>query len=918
MSKFFKKVMAIKDKSITGYLDSYDGRVIRGWAASTQQPSEAMEVSIYIGSEHYKTVLANRYRSDLDEHGISNGVCSFEVELPVEKYNLEGNELNISAFVGEQELIGSPIVLNPPEIGYSVDVSEGGRCAGWIVDFANENIRVPLELTCNGISRIVHAELERADLSVIGINDFHHGFDFLVCEELNLRKVEYSVSPAYGSDKILVEETFVSFPYRIDLLHDLQFFLKKNKYFSDFKLEEVSKSIIPSLISQARVKGDLTHISCAGNGFLDPVTAVIIPVYMGVTETVECIKSVMLSSNRKNLRLVVINDCSPDENMMFVLNELQHQFGFELYENSNNLGFVGTVNRGMKIADRSDVVLLNSDTEVSDGWLDALIYEAYESKYAEFIGTVTPISNNATICSFPDFCKDNDLPVGWTGKQLAKLCASTSINAVDLPTAHGYCMFIKRSVLDEVGLFDEEKWGKGYAEENDFSLRASSFGWRHVATSRTFVVHHGAVSFASDSNDFIEKNLAYLNTLYPDYAYRISDFIKKDPMKVIRDDLTKRMLEKEALDSSNTALIITLAIGGGTKVASDSVAEMLRRDNYSVLELTPVSEFIWKLSSAGRRYGVSFDISESDNDLISYLSGFDLEFVNFHHVIGFSNMVWSIPEKLNVPYFLNIHDYFYACPRINFTKNGEYCEEPKVNVCNECISAELKDKYPLLREGVGSWIEYYSDKLGGAKKVIVPSFDHAKRLGNRIELKNLLVKPHPEEVMEVEVKKQLTSSKVIGFIGAIGPHKGLQVIKDLVCYIADNSLDYEVEIIGYTSHNSYFDDYGFVRISGEYEGSELPSILVERNVGCLCLVSIWPETFSYTFSEALSSGLPVIVSSLGAVAERSESMPGVFKVSKSPSPEELIGCYEEIVAADIVGKRSLGASYDNVLNDYFE
>ena len=74
---------------------------------------------------------------------------------------------------------------------------------------------------------------------------------------------------------------------------------------------------------------------------------------------------------------------------------------FSLFENAVNLGFVGTVNLGMQKHEGRDVVLLNSDTLVADGWLDRLITAAYSEKN---IATVTPFSNNASIVSFPKIC----------------------------------------------------------------------------------------------------------------------------------------------------------------------------------------------------------------------------------------------------------------------------------------------------------------------------------------------------------------------------------------------------------------------------------------------------------------------------------------------------------------------------------
>src|SRR5439155_9965202 len=137
--------------------------------------------------------------------------------------------------------------------------------------------------------------------------------------------------------------------------------------------------------------------------------------------------------------------------------------------NDRNLGFVQSVNRGMALHPDRDVVLLNSDTEVANDWLDRLARAAYSDAN---VATATPFSNNATICSYPF--------EGWTGgvpgmlglAGLDRLFASTNAGRlVDMPTAVGFCMCIRRACLDQVGLFDAARFGRGDGEENDFSLR---------------------------------------------------------------------------------------------------------------------------------------------------------------------------------------------------------------------------------------------------------------------------------------------------------------------------------------------------------------------------------------------------------------------------------------------------------------
>ncbi|WP_238322356.1 glycosyltransferase [Vibrio mexicanus] len=264
---------------------------------------------------------------------------------------------------------------------------------------------------------------------------------------------------------------------------------------------------------------------------------------------------------------MVINDCSPEPELTVRLRELSQVLPFTLIENKSNLGFVQTVNKGMRISNKNDVLLLNSDTVVTSYWLDRILETAASDSS---IGTVTPFSNNATICSYPRFCADNELPSSATLEELAAV-VSQNEGIVDLPTAHGFAMFIKREALDEVGLFDDQKWGKGYAEENDFSLRASRLGWRNVMATNAFVHHLGSVSFAEDSESFIAKNLQKLNGIYPDYSLSVQRFIAEDPIRLHRNNIALSLMESEVSKLENLTdeyqgsyLFASLSIGGGT------------------------------------------------------------------------------------------------------------------------------------------------------------------------------------------------------------------------------------------------------------------------------------------------------------------------------------------------------------------
>ena len=227
----------------------------------------------------------------------------------------------------------------------------------------------------------------------------------------------------------------------------------------------LNRKVVPTLLKQLRNDGNLNFgiEANGGNLCLDDkgrqCVDIIVPVYKGLEETINCMKSVQKAFVKQPYELIVINDQSPEPELTKALREMAKSGSFVLLENEENKGFVGTVNRGMRLHPDRDVLLLNSDTLTPDHWLDRIIEAAYRD---QTIGTVTPFSNNATICSFPRFCVDNDMIEGMTLNEVSETFAQANKGlVVDLPTAHGFSMFIKRSVLNEVGYFDEQKWGQG-------------------------------------------------------------------------------------------------------------------------------------------------------------------------------------------------------------------------------------------------------------------------------------------------------------------------------------------------------------------------------------------------------------------------------------------------------------------------
>ena len=269
---------------------------------------------------------------------------------------------------------------------------------------------------------------------------------------------------------------------------------------------------------------------------------VVVPVHSGFAATRRCLDSVLAARVRTAAEAVVVDDATPEPAIARYLDELAGARRITLLRNERNVGFVASVNRGMALHADRDVLLLNSDTEVAGDWLDRMCACAYRERD---IGTVTPFSNNATICSYP-------FP-GWMGgvpgtlglAGLDQLFASVNAEkSVDLPTGVGSCLYIRRACLDQVGLFDAERFGRGYGEENDFCLRAAATGWRNVLAADAFVFHEGAVSFAGEREARADAALAALLHLHPDYVERVRAFVEGDPASPLRAAVDAARLQR--------------------------------------------------------------------------------------------------------------------------------------------------------------------------------------------------------------------------------------------------------------------------------------------------------------------------------------------------------------------------------------
>ncbi|WP_024896934.1 glycosyltransferase [Brucella rhizosphaerae] len=658
---------------------------------------------------------------------------------------------------------------------------------------------------------------------------------------------------------------------------------------------------------------------------------IIIPVYRGLVETMRCIYSVLAAPQNTPHRVIVVNDHSPDPELSSRLDVLASEGLIELHYNEKNLGFVGTVNYGMKLHPDRDVLLLNSDTEVYGDWLDRLHRAAYQH---ERNATVTPLSNNAEICSYPRFVEDNNFELEVEGAFVDKLAAEVNAGCyVHAPTGVGFCLFIKRQCLNEVGYFDVENFGRGYGEENDFCQRASAVGYFNIIAASVFVRHYGSTSFGSEKADLIKNAVLKLTSLHPNYVEDVNEFIRVDPLKKYRERIDLARIS--GFQRSPLIAMVTHRRGGGTEVHVEQLRQRIREEGGASLVFRPhwSSNIMLYLDDPHFPNIGPFFINDDFRSFARFLSGTKTALLHIHHLVDLApvaaDYVRKACEHAGVEYDFTAHDYFTVCPRINLIDQyGAYCGEPSIDICEKCVKAD----HQFERAGglsVWDWRDRYGRLMLGARRVLVPNEDVKRRLSRYMNNITLVVRPHFEDFhREAEAEGILdetsladnTECKKIVLLGVIGHHKGLALLIEVAEASKQMNLPMKFVVIGYTPNDAELLSLGNVEITGPYDDQDSVKLLRDQNADLVWMASIWPETYSYTLSHVFQAGLHPVAFDFGAIACRIKEvgLGQLLPIELMLKPKELALMLYETEA----GKRSEAhlwapKTYNNIWIDYY-
>jgi GT2 family glycosyltransferase len=261
-----------------------------------------------------------------------------------------------------------------------------------------------------------------------------------------------------------------------------------------------------------------------------------------------CLESVLANTLLGTYELIVIDNASTDETANYLKELASNNSHVIIKLNNKNKGYAGGNNDGLRLATGQFVILLNNDTLVSSGWMDALIRLFKEDQSIGLIGPVTNSAGNEQLIELDGL---NEVNFSIVAKNYTE---KNKYNWFTTDKLGFFCVAMRRNLIEQIGLLDE-KFGIGMFEDDDFCIRVKNAGYSIAVIEDCFVYHKGSVSFKKlTKSDYIEifnrnRNYFYekhgLLWTYSDITNAIWDKIKSDLLlikKTEEDNNIQRIL----------------------------------------------------------------------------------------------------------------------------------------------------------------------------------------------------------------------------------------------------------------------------------------------------------------------------------------------------------------------------------------
>lgn len=640
------------------------------------------------------------------------------------------------------------------------------------------------------------------------------------------------------------------------------------------------------------------------------MATVVLPVWGPSPDLERCLDSVARFTDLGRHPLVVVGDGPLDPGPAAVVARLAaaRPEGVRLLVRPVRGGYPAAANAGLREAS-GDVALLNSDTEVSEGWLEKL---AQAVRRRPGIASATPFSGNATLCSLPRPFAENALPAGHTVASFARLVEERSERvSPQIPTGVGFCLYLAREALDGVGLFDEEAFGAGYGEEVDWCLRAEALGFVHVLDDATFVWHRGGGSFGREGLARARRAEKVLGRRYPAYLRHVARFMAEDPLAPVRQRVLDGLRPPRRAGGGAPPGVVHLVHGwppyarGGTEVFARTIA-LAQAGHRDVAVYA-------RISDPSRRKGEAIELADHGarvrlvvNDFLQrdpfsrnalHDRAFSADFDRFldetkpgllhvHHLAGHAASLPALARRRGIPVVFQLQDWWPLCARVNLLHaRGGVCSGPSPLKCAACRpltrippSVVTNPALHALRAALMRQT-LQADRYVAGSSFLARSWESAGWLPGSAAVDVVPYgSPTPPTVAAPRPETPGLPLR-FGFVGALMRHKGAHVAVEAFRGIPQTSALLRlwgdplpdpayVETLRAAAREAG------VGIDGPFTEEDQERVFSEIDV--LVVPSTGLESYGIVVDEAMAHGVPVVASRVGALVERFDESCGAF------------------------------------------
>lgn len=260
-----------------------------------------------------------------------------------------------------------------------------------------------------------------------------------------------------------------------------------------------STPLLPVRRDEAVLRNDLDGIALPRHTEKTDID-IVVCIHNALDDVKACLSSIIANTSPP-YRLILVDDGSGDDTKLYLETFAAAQRAVLLRSDTAG-GYTRAANRGLLASEAPWTVLLNSDTIVPFGWIDEMLKVGWS---APQIGIVGPASNTASWQSTPSLFNedgdwaDNPLPQGISIQDMQTVSSSVAPpQGIDLPFLNGFAFMIRRELIDDIGIFDEDTFGAGYGEENDYCIRARNAGWKLIFAPNAYIYHAQSKSYSSE------------------------------------------------------------------------------------------------------------------------------------------------------------------------------------------------------------------------------------------------------------------------------------------------------------------------------------------------------------------------------------------------------------------------------------